>query len=235
MKGILVTILLFGAILLSGISIFEIQYTTAPGGDATFPSNYVGKTVTVEGIVTATGYQNGGFFISESAGGPWRSIYIRSTNNSIQPGDKVVLKGAVAEYFGMTCIQDIEKLTVIDSHHSIPFANQVTSGQITTPDQAEAYECTMVKIQNATCVQNRQGSQTFTINDGSGPCFVYSKLRTDKAMQYKSGDILTSLTGIVCYSYGEYSVNPRYRTDVSIMVPVFNQNRSWGRIKSIYK
>jgi hypothetical protein len=52
---------------------------------------------------------------------------------------------------------------------------------------------------------------------------------------FKSGDVFASLTGIVCYAYGEYSINPRNRFDVSVMIPVFNQNRSWGRIKSIYK
>jgi predicted extracellular nuclease len=227
--------LLCGALMLSGISIFQIQYTTDSGRDNTFPSVYVGKTVAVEGIVTATNYQNGGFFISETAGGPWRSIYIRSENNNVQPGDKVVIKGTVAEYYGMTCIQNLSRISVMDSHPPIPFANQIATGQITTPEQAEAYESTLVKVQNATYVQNQPANSMFTINDGSGPCYVRSNLTSEKNRLYKSGDIFASLSGIVCYAYGEYSINPRNRLDVSVMVPVFNQNRSWGRIKSIYK
>jgi DNA/RNA endonuclease YhcR with UshA esterase domain len=235
MKGVLTALLLCGSLLLSGISIFQIQYTTDAGRDNTFPSVYVGKSVTVEGIVTASNYQNGGFFISENAGGPWRSIYIRSENDNIQPGDKVIIKGTVAEYFGMTCIQNLSRISVIDSHRPIPFANQIATGQITTPEQAEAYESVLVKVQNATCVQNQSGTSAFIVNDGSGPCNVRASLTSEKTRLFKSGDVFASLTGIVCYAYGEYSINPRNRFDVSVMIPVFNQNRSWGRIKSIYK
>ncbi len=235
MKGIFTIILLSGVLLLSGISIFQIQYTTYSGRDNTFPSLYVGKVVSVEGIVTATNYQDEGFFISESAGGPWRSIYIKSENTNVRPGDKVLLKGTVAEYYGMTCLNSVSKISVVDSRRPLPFANQIASGQITTPEQAEAYECTLVRIQNATCVQNQSGNSAVTVNDGSGPCYIRNNLMSDRMKSYKSGDVFAAFTGIVCYAFGEYSINPRYNTDISVMVPVFNQNRSWGRIKSIYK
>jgi predicted extracellular nuclease len=235
MKVIFLAILLCGAVLLSGISIFQIQFTTDSGRDNTFPSKYVGKTVTVEGIVTATGYKSGGFFISEPAGGAWRSIYIRSTNSNLKQGDKVIIRGSVDEYYGMTCIQNVSKITIIDSHHPLPFANLITSGQITTPEQAEAYECTLVKVQNTTCIQSQMGSSKLMINDGSGQCCVGDQLVSEPTRQYKSGALFNSLVGIVCYAYGDYTINPRSKADVSVMVPVFNQNRSWGKIKSIYK
>jgi hypothetical protein len=235
MKVILTLSLLLSTMMLFGVSIFQIQFTTDSGGDNTYPSYFAGKTVTVEGIVTATGFKSGGFFMSESAGGPWRGIYVRSATASVSPGDKIVLKGKVAEYFGMTCLQDIDRISVLDTHHSIPFANQVTTGQITTPEQAESFEGTLVKIQNASFIQTASGSLRLTVNDGSGSCNICDNLTSDKIAKYKPGEIFNALTGIVCYAFGEYSVNPRSRNDVSIMVPVFNQNRSWGRIKSIYK
>lgn len=235
MKGFLIVLLLCGILSVSAVSIFDIQYTTKPGSNNTYPSPYVGKTVTVEGIVTAINYRHGGFFISEPAGGPWRGIYIRTNNASVKTGDKVMLRGVVDEYFGMTCIQDIRALTVIDSNHPLPFANMVTTGQITSPDQAEAYEGTLVRIQNSTYLQNQSNSSRFSVNDGSGACLISDNMIQDKAVRYKSGDVFSSLTGIVCYAFGEYSVNPRNRSDIIIMAPVFNQNRSWGKIKSIYK
>lgn len=235
MKGFLTVLLLLGFVFLYSISIYEIQYTNNPGRDNTYPSRYVGKTVTVEGIVTATNYKNDGFFISESAGGPWRSIYIKTSNTGVKPGDKIVLKGTVDEYFGMTTIQDVIGISIKDSHHAIPFPNQVTSGQLTTPDQAEAYESTLVKVQNSTYVQNHGGSLKYTINDGSGSCIIGDNFISEKMTRYKTGQLFSSITGIVCYAFGEYSINPRNQTDISVLVPVFNQNRSWGRIKSIYK
>jgi predicted extracellular nuclease len=235
MKVFLVALLLLGICFLSGLSIYDIQYTSNPGSGNTYPSPYVGKTVTLEGVVTAKGYNESGFFMSEPAGGPWRGIFIRDSHVSVNIGDKLIVRGVVGEYFGMTCLQDVNGIRIVDSNYPLPFANQVTSGQITTPDQAEAYECTLVRVQNATIVQSQGTGANFSLTDGSGPCLVRTTLPTDKARKYKTGDILASVTGIVCYSYGEYSINPRTVADMVIMVPVFHQNRSWGRIKSIYK
>ncbi len=235
MKGVLTVLLLLGFMFLYSISIYEIQYTSNPGRDNTYPSRYVGKSVIIEGIVTAANYKSGGFFMSEPAGGPWRSIFVKANNTGVKPGDKIVLKGTVDEYFGMTVIQDVMSMSIKDSHHTIPFSNQVTSGQLTTPDQAEAYESTLVKVQNSTYIQNQVGSYKYTINDGSGPCIVADNFISEKIANYKTGQLFSSITGIVCYAFGEYSINPRNQADISVLVPVFNQNRSWGRIKSIYK
>lgn len=235
MKGILIGLLFSGVLMLSGISIYDIQYTVKPGSNNTYPSHYVGKTVTVEGIVTAVNYKHGGFFLSEPAGGPFRGIYVKINVSNVKTGDKVILKGNVDEYYGMTCITDIKALSVLDSNRPLPFANLVTSGQITTPDQAEAYEGTLVKIQNSTYLSNQSNSIRFSINDGSGACLVSDNFILEKAVKYISGEVFTAFNGIVCYAFGEYTVNPRNKFDITVMAPVFNQNRSWGKIKSIYK
>jgi predicted extracellular nuclease len=235
MKGVIVVLLLCSFASLSAISIFDIQYTTNPGTGNTYPSRYAGKTVTLTGIVTAVNYRYGGFFISEPAGGPWRGIYVKSNTLNISIGDKVVLKGKVDEYFGMTCISDVESVIIRDTNQAVPFANRVTTGQLIMPDQAESYESTLVRVQDATYVQSRGSATRFTVNDGSGSCYVTDNFAYDLNRKFKSGDLFSSLSGIVSYAYGEYSLNPRSLSDVSVMMPVFNQNRSWGRIKSIYK
>lgn len=234
MKGVWLIILISGISLLGAVSIFEIQFTNDTGSDNTFPSPYLGKAVSVEGIVTATGYTKGGFFITEQTGGPWRSLYIRSENAGVRIGDRVVLKGVVDEYYGMTCLKDVKSIRILDSNYPLPFVNQVTTGQITTPDQAEAYECTLVKVRNATFIQNR-GNGGYTVSDGSGSCLIGNMLSSNSTQKSKANGMFSSLTGIVCYAFGEYSINPRNSLDTVIMVPVFNQNRSWGRIKSIYR
>jgi predicted extracellular nuclease len=235
MKGVLTALLGLGVFMLSGITIFDIQYTTIPGSDNTYPSKYAGKTVTVEGVVTATNHKNGGFFISEPANGPWRGMFVRTELSRVKTGDRIVIRGTVAEYFGMTCLKDIISLRIIDSGYPLPLANQITTGQMTDPDQAEAYEGTLVKIQNASIVQNQSNSHRLAVNDGSGACAVSDLLSYSQTRSYKSGDCFASVTGVACYAFGEYSINPRVQGDIILTMPVFNQNRSWGRIKSIYR
>ncbi|MDP8227329.1 MAG: hypothetical protein P9L89_06805, partial [Candidatus Celaenobacter polaris] len=59
---------------LSATTIYDVQYTTDPGGDNTYPSTYEGQEVTITGIVNATewtGYKDN-FFISMPEGGAWK-------------------------------------------------------------------------------------------------------------------------------------------------------------------
>ncbi len=235
MKYWLVFLLGCWFISMNALTIYQIQYTTNPGRDNTYPSPYIGKAVVVEGIVTAVGYKSGGFFISEPSGGAWRSIYIRTNSYSCKAGDKVIVRGTVGEYFGMTCIQDITGINVMDSRRHIPLPLPVTTGQITTAEQAEAYESVLVRIQNASALNNTSTSASCFINDGSGLCSVENAFLNEKIGAVNSGEVFANLKGIICYAYGKYSLNPRSRADISIMAPVFNLNRSWGRIKSIYK
>ena len=233
MKYIVLIALLLGIVSLSALSIYQIQYTDNPGRDNTFPSVYTGKKVTLEGIVTANGYNQTGFYISEPAGGAWRGIYIESALHNVKPGDKIILRGMVSELFGMTCLREITSLSIIDSHRPIPFPNMITTGQITSADQAEAYEGTLVKVQNTTCVQNSLAGGKYSVTDGSGICLIDDNFLSGKVPYTRQGDAFSSLVGIVAYAYGTYSINPRNRTDIFLMAPVFNQNQSWGRIKFI--
>jgi hypothetical protein len=235
MKGITIALLLIGFVTLSAVSIYQIQWTTNPGIDNTYPSTYTGRIVSVEGIVTAVSHKSEGFFISEQTGGPWRGIFIKTNQTAVSPGDKVALKGTVAEYYGMTCIQDIKAISIIDRNLPIPMPSPVTTGQIITADQAEAYEGTLVKFQNSTYTQRQAGRNVFSLNDGTGSCQIGDNIFFDKSMNFKVGDNFNSVIGIVCYGYGVYTVNPRSRLDITVTVPVFHQNRSWGKIKSIYK
>jgi hypothetical protein len=45
----------------------------------------------------------------------------------------------------------------------------------------------------------------------------------------------SQIVGVVVFGYGEFSLNPISAGDISIQQPASVQNRSWGKIKSIYK
>lgn len=237
MKIIVSTLLLMLSLSMWGLSIYDIQYTTNPGMDNSYPSPYVGKTVSVEGIVTATNYRKEGFFISETASGPWRGILIIDRNNRVNLGDKVQVRGTVSEIFGMTYIQDLSQLNIIDRNRQLPTPINVTTGQLMRADEVEAYEGVLVKVLNVTCAQIFGSRGRFSVTDGTGHCFVNSGQFNDHSniLNPKIGDNFNSITGMVVYSMGEYSINPRHQNDAATMMPTFNQNRSWGRIKSIYK
>ncbi len=217
------------------VSIFDVQHTLTPGIDNTYPSLYVGRQVSLEGIVTAIGFRDGGFFISESTGGPYRGILIQDRNSSVRPGDKVLVTGTVSESYGMTCLRDIVKLRILDSNHPLPYIQTITTGQISSPDEAEAFEGLLVKVQNTSCSSQRGGKGKFSVTDGSGQCLINISSFSNINFNPSVGTQFSSITGIVIYSFSEYSLNAIGGTGIALASPVYNQNRSWGKIKSIYK
>ncbi|MDP2172621.1 MAG: hypothetical protein Q8M98_05865 [Candidatus Cloacimonadaceae bacterium] len=232
-----VTILMLSlAIGAAAISIYEIQYSVSPGVDNSYPSQYVGQEVSLEGIVTATNYRGGGFFISESISGPWRGILVLDRRNNPGIGDKVLLRGRVSESFGMTCIQDISSFRIIDRNLPLPQPVIVTTGQLSRSDEAEVYEGVLVRVLSSSSSSSRVKQGKFKITDGSGQCSVIMGGFSDQRSHSPAvGTQYSSLTGIVIFGYSEFALHPISQMDVQVQSPVSTQNRSWGRIKSIYK
>jgi len=237
MKSALLSLILLIAVSLSAVSIYDIQFTTVAGIDNTYPSRYTGKIVSIEGIVTAVDYKNDAYFLSERINGPWRGIMISDRKNRPNIGDLVMLTGTVRETFGMTCLQDLSSFRILDSNLTLPQALSVTTGQLNRADQAEAYEGVFIRVLNSTCSQSMATKNRFYVTDGTGQCQVRQGDFGDRVAIYASriGEQYNSISGILIYAFGEYALSPRSRTDIVVMQPVFNQNRSWGRIKSIYK
>ncbi|MBP9006961.1 MAG: hypothetical protein KBG06_03825, partial [Candidatus Syntrophosphaera sp.] len=76
-KNLLLTVgFIFFCIMAGATSIYNIQYTNSRGADNSYPSPYLGKQVTVEGIVTAVNFNGEGYFLSEPVSGAWRGIYV---------------------------------------------------------------------------------------------------------------------------------------------------------------
>ncbi|MBU1880383.1 hypothetical protein KKA08_00005, partial [bacterium] len=61
-------------------TIYDIQYTTDPGGD----SPLLGQTVTITGFVTAEGYAFGGaYYFVQDADPPWSGIRVDDVNRDV--------------------------------------------------------------------------------------------------------------------------------------------------------
>jgi hypothetical protein len=217
------------------MSIYDVQFTSHPGSDGTYPSRYVGKNVSLEGIVTATSYRNGGYFISEALNGPWRGILVIDRNSSLNPGDRVVVTGTVTETYGMTCLQDISQTRILESGAMLPHPVILTSGQLARADEAEAYEGVYARLLNVSAVGNKSLKDKFSVTDGSGPCTIIMGNFGERSKQKSPGAQYSSVTGIVQFGFSEFFLSPISSSDAVVYQPTFIQNRSWGKIKSIYK
>ncbi|HNQ43947.1 MAG TPA: hypothetical protein PKI59_05930 [Candidatus Cloacimonadota bacterium] len=218
-----------------GVSIYDIQYTSMPGSDNTYPSRYAGKSVSTEGIVAAVNYRNGGYFISETIAGPYSGILVLDSRSSVNIGDRIRISGTVYETFGMTCLQDITNTTILERNHPLPHPVTLTTAQLTSAIEAEAYEGVYARVLSISTANSRNSRGKFSVTDGTGLCTIQLGTFTNIANQQSLSSQFSSITGIVIYGFGEFSLNPISRNDLVENQPVSIQNRSWGRIKSIYK
>ncbi|MCD8479431.1 MAG: hypothetical protein LRZ88_03820 [Candidatus Cloacimonetes bacterium] len=229
-------ILLFTGLSLTawGLSIYEIQYTTFPGSDNTYPSPYAGKSVSTEGIVTATNFKGDGFFISEPIAGAYSGILVQDRAANVRVGDRIRLTATVRESFGMTTLQDVSNLVILERNHPLP-TRDPHHFPIGRAMEAEAYEGVYAKVRSVNSVKTKSSRQRFSVSDGTGICSVQLGSFGDQTQVRNLGSQFSSITGIVSFSFGEFSLNPINSTDIEVNQPVSVQSRSWGKIKSIYK
>ena len=233
---LLISLLMCLAAIAGAVSIYDVQFTASSGSDGTYPSRYTGRAMSLEGIVTATNYRNGGYFINEQLNGPWRGILVLDRDSRVQIGDLVKVSGSVSEYYGMTCLQDISSTRILSSNNPLPQPLLLTSGQLSRPDEAEAYEGVYARLINSSVSSAKSASGKFMVTDGSGQCRItLGAFGAKPAQSPAAGTQYAQIAGIVTFGYGEYNLNPFSASDLQIQQPVSTQNRSWGKIKSIYK
>ncbi len=236
MKNFLLVLILVMSVAMSATTIYDIQYTTDPGPNGTYPSPLVGQDVTVTGVVTAnranTTAEIGKFFISQPEGGAWKGIYVFHWNTPVQVGDMVEVTGTVTEYYGYTELTYCN-VTILSSGNPVPAPIIVTTGQIVGGVTAESYEGCLVKVMNVTVTQAANQYGVFKVTDNTGACNIDDLFYVQP--EPAVGDTYTSIIGNVNYSFDEFSINPRTMDDVQAGTPVNNTKKSWGKIKSIYK
>ncbi|MDI3503378.1 MAG: hypothetical protein PWP64_314 [Candidatus Cloacimonadota bacterium] len=219
------------------LTVSEIQYTTLPGSDNTYPSPYAGKKVSTEGIVTAINYKSGAFFISETVAGAYSGILVEESQAQVKVGDRIRISATVRESFGMTTLQDITALSILERNHPLPPPVILTTAQLTRGIEAEAYEGVYAKVLNVSSTGRKRSSNRLMVSDGTGLCSI-TLGSFSSSPSFHSADLgsqFSAITGIVTFSFGEFSLNPVTKADIEVNQPVSVHNRSWGKIKSIYK
>jgi len=189
-------------------SIYDIQFTTNPGNDGTYPSPMEGQIVTAGGIVTATDYNNENYFIASSAGGAWNGIFIYDDFYSPAIGDSVILKGEVYEYNGLTELKDLQWLNIISSGNPLPLPEFISTQDV---QSQEAYESVFVEINDVTVSEEYNQWGDWQVNDGSGSCYISSGFYdfADSGFPLMMGYPFESIRGLVSFNYDEYRLHPR--------------------------
>ncbi len=189
-------------------TIYEIQYTTDPGGN----SPYIDSVVTVQGIATVSqGVFSAREYFIQDGEGPWNGIMIYDTDTTrgIKEGDLVKLTGTVSEYYGKTEIGYLDSVRVISQGNELPNPALV---QTVIVDTAEAYEGVLIRCAHVIVTDPNIGFGEWLIDDGSGEC------RVDDLANYSYSpaldDTIMHLFGIVDYSYSDFKIEPRGDKDI---------------------
>jgi len=205
-KNILIIFILYTTVLFS-VSIYDIQYTTNPGGNGTYPSPYAGQIVTTGGIVGGTDFNNGRFFITSSWGGDWQGIYVYDNNQNVAVGDSVIIEAEVYEYWGFTELSNLISCEIISSGNSLP-AYLVTS---ISNAINEVRESTRVGISpyDLSITQTYDEWGQWKVADGSGECTISTGFMN---MQEMGIPLVVGyplyIGGFVTYFWEEFQLNP---------------------------
>jgi hypothetical protein len=195
-------------------TIRDIQFTTNANGN----SPLMGQSVTVQGIVTGTGYIGGKYTIADAAGA-WNAVMVNDPAHNPNVGDEISITGTVAEASQFTEIGSIASYTLIDTGNAIPAITAVTPTNLTSAN-GEQYESVLVRLSNVRVsiapIDNRfyvalVGSTTNSTIQNS----FFPQPHTWSGISV--GQMWTSISGIVSHTTGSYQLNPRGDAD---MVPL---------------
>ncbi len=170
-----------------------------------------GDTVTLTNVcVTSPVANNGmGFFVQDAGGGEYSGlfVYLGSVVASVTTGDQITVTGEVTEYYDFTELTVADAGDIVTNGSCNPAATTVQAA----PADFEPYESVLITVLdlNVTSDANDYGEHT---TDFGGMTI------DDLFWTYEggNGDHLTSLTGLLNYSYEEYKLEPRDGSDVSM-------------------
>jgi len=180
------------------VSIYDIQ-----GQQASSP--YEDQIVTTRGIVTANLGLN--YFIQDG-NGLWNGLFIYDAGRDVKVGDSVVITGKIVEYYGLTEMKEISDYYFVSSNHAIPEYMEVATGAM-----EEGHEGILVKITNATCVNDNFQSNygMWTVDDGTGELEIRN---TAVFEYYPSEGSAYDVKGPMNWDYSEWKIEITSGDDV---------------------
>ncbi|MBI5019861.1 MAG: T9SS type A sorting domain-containing protein [Ignavibacteriales bacterium] len=227
------------------LTIQDVQYTPFTNGR----TPYLGAVVSLSGIVTADidhldiTQPSGGTstWYMQSGNSPWSGIWFSDTLSalkSLRNGDSITVTGSVAEDYDVTKLQRITVVTIHSTGNQTPAPVELQSSSISSSagngdPVAESYEGMLVRLNNVTVTSINPtfaDPTEYQVDDGSGPVLVqqsrknsYTNIPGDTAggkTLIKLGDHISTLTGIIYYSFNSYKFVPRNNADFGTITDV---------------
>ena len=136
------------------LGIYDIQYTSDQGsGEDCYPSEFLGSSVNVTGVVTAVKTSSKPtFYIQDPNINEWSGVfvYFQDEMDPLAIGDLVNLDAIVEEYYGFTEIKNPTNINVLSQNNSLaPIVLNTGDIGLTCSESAEKYEGMFVKFENA--------------------------------------------------------------------------------------
>jgi DNA/RNA endonuclease YhcR with UshA esterase domain len=186
------------------VTIYQIQFTTDPGGDSPLRDS----TVFTGGIVTGINFQNQPirYYIADRTGGLWTGVLVNDNQDrQLAVGDSVRFQAQVQESSGQTRLRNI----VTGTFSTAPQAGSVPTVIVATGAVDESTEGVLIEFHDA--VVTDVSTDEFTVNDGSGAAII----GTGWSYSYSPlvGDTLRYVRGIVSSVNNAFTMNPRDDTD----------------------
>jgi hypothetical protein len=167
---------------------------------------------------------NTGYFLQADSGA-WEGIYVHDYDSlrvtSLSRGDSITITAEVDEFFNKTQLTSVSQLINHSSNNPEPKAAIVSTGDV----NQEKWEGTLVQVKNATCTQDTNFFNEWTVNDGTGPInindlmFVYDPVT----------NIDYHVRGPVDYAFSTFTIEPRDIFDVQ-EVSAVNESPEWGTV-----
>ncbi len=192
----------------------DIQYTEDPSGD----SPLKGQVVTISGIVSAehrgsvraNGGISGSYFFMMDSAAAWSGIKVYFSDSLAAEGDSISLTGTVKENYGETQIVTVTSFSRHSPQNPVPGPVVATTGAL---DTTEAYEGCYVRATDVAVAEIEIGTyNNWTVTDGSGT------LKIDTRAKYYFTPVLyetlKSISGVMLYGYGEFTLAPRLAWDI---------------------
>jgi len=202
---------------LGGVSTTEASSYIVYGGsittiaslqDGTVPA---GTSVTIEGIVTAEPYafypeDDLHYYFIQDDFSAQSGIKVYDPGRPLAEGDEIRMTGTVTEYYDMTEIIDVTEIEVLSS------GNTMDPLVITLGGDMEMYEGCLVELQDVSVSEAANDYGEWLVTDGTNTQVV------DDAADYfytpVVGEVLSSVVGVIDYSYGIYKLLPRLAKDI---------------------
>ena len=152
-----------------------------------------------------------GYYISSTEGGANNGIQMAvpaSLGTMLVVGDTIDVAGEYMEYY---CNSQIKAASVTKTGTAdVPAAVAVSAETLTDASTAEAHEGVLVTLTGVDVM----ATQDFNVFSVTGGVLVGGKYF--RSYEATIGDKLTTVTGVLDWSYGEYKVEPRGDDDVVV-------------------